>query len=96
MLSLEPLPIEEFVGLELATPAARQIMATWPLPPEKVEVVVTRYFRSMGILTVQPFAQKEVLKEQLLRYLRTSTELADIIDKARRASLKEERRKGEK
>ena len=96
MLSIEPLPIEEFVNIELATKEARQIMSTWPLPPEKVEVVLTRYFRSLGIITVQPFAQKEVLKEQLLRYLRTSTELADMIDKARRASLKEERRKGEK
>lgn len=96
MLSTESLPIEEFVALELATPQARTIMNTWPLPPEKVEVVVTNYFQSLGIYSVAPFAQKEVLKGQLLRYLESSTELADMIDKARRASLKEERRKGDR
>jgi hypothetical protein len=96
MLSLEPLPIEEFVHMELLTIEARRIMSSWPLPPEKVEAIVVKYFRSLGIIIVQPFGQKEVLKEQLLRYLRTSTELADMIDKARRASLREERRKGEK
>ena len=41
MLSTESLPIEEFVAMELATPHARTLMGAWPLPPEKVEVVVT-------------------------------------------------------
>ncbi len=95
MLSTESLPIDEFVALELSTPQARAIMSSWPLPPEKVEAVVTQYFQSLGIYAVQPFAQKVVLKAQLLRYLVSSTELADIIEKARRASLKEERKKGE-
>jgi hypothetical protein len=96
MLSTEPLPIEEFVAMELATPQARAIMNTWPLPPEKVEAVVLQYFQSLGIYTVAAFGQKEVLKKQLIGYLRSSTELADMIEKARRASLKEERRnKGE-
>ena len=96
MLSTEPLPIEEFVAMELATPQARAIMNTWPLPPEKVEAVVLQYFQSLGIYTVAAFGQKEALKKQLIGYLRSSTELADMIEKARRASLKEERRnKGE-
>ncbi|NDE13881.1 hypothetical protein EBZ80_03020 [bacterium] len=96
MLSTESLPIEEFVSMQMASPQARAIMNTWPLPPERVEIVVLQYFQSLGIYTVAPFGQKEVLKEQLLRYLVSSTELADMIEKARRASLKEERRnKGE-
>ena len=95
MLSTESLPIEEFVAMELATQHARTLMSAWPLPPEKVEVVVTHYFQSLGIYSVQPCAQKEVLKAQLLRYLESSTELSEMIEKARRASLKEERRKGD-
>jgi hypothetical protein len=95
MLSTETVPVEEFVSVEFTTPEVRNLMATWPLPPEQVEVVVINHFRSLGIYRVHPFQQKTVLKAELLRYLETSTELAEMIDKARRASLKEERRKGE-
>lgn len=95
MLSVETISIEEFVRSELASPRAKVIMADWPLPPEQVQSHVIDYFRSLGIYTVQPLAQKNVLKDRLLRYLVSSKELAGMIDKARRASLKDEQRKGD-
>lgn len=95
MLSVETISIEEFIANELLTPQAKTIMVDWPLPPERVQSHVIDYFRSLGIYTVNPIAQKNVLKDHLLRYLVTSKDLADMIENARRASLKEEQRKGE-
>ena len=86
MLNAEVVPIEVFVSQVLATKAALSITDSWPLKSEVVMQVVVKHFQDCGMYTVSPFGQHNVVKEEVLFFLKNSTQIIEMIEKAKKAA----------
>lgn len=86
MQNVESIPIEIFVAQEMATKAAMQIIENWPLKSEAIFNVVIKHFHDIGIYRVEPFGQNVVVRQELLLFLKNSSQILDMIDKAKRAA----------
>ena len=77
--------IEEFVDLMMQQGSVRKITSEWPLESVVIARVVVDYFRAMGIFFVEPMAGSELIEENILRVLKTSPELEELVRKERQA-----------
>lgn len=86
MLNVEPVPIEVFVVQVMSTKEAQQITDNWPLKSEAILSVVIKHFHDLGVFQIKPFGQDDVMRQELLFFLRNSPQILDMIDKAKRAA----------
>lgn len=86
MLNTETIPIEIFVAQVMATKAVTQITDSWPLKSEAILEVVIKHFSDLGVYSVSPFGQYDVMREELMFFLQNSQHIIDIIDKAKKVA----------
>jgi len=86
MQNVEAIPVEIFVVQELAKKSATQIIENWPLKSEAIVNVVVKHFHDLGIYRIEPFAHSEVMRGELLHFLRNSPQILEMIDKAKKAA----------
>lgn len=86
MLNTEVIPVEVFVAQVMATKLVSQITDSWPLKSESILDVVVKHFHDLGIYSVSPFGQYDVMREELVFFLQNSQLIIDMIDKAKKAA----------
>ncbi len=86
MLNTETIPIEIFVAQVMATKAVLQITDSWPLKSESIVEVVIKHFNDLGVYSVSPFGQYDVMREELMYFLENSQHIIELIDKAKKAA----------
>lgn len=86
MLNVEPVPIEVFVTQILSTKSALVIIESWPLKLEAIQIVVIKHFHDIGIYNVHPIAQNDVIHAQILSFLKNSSQILEMIDRAKKAA----------
>lgn len=86
MRNTEDVPVEIFVTQVIATKPAMQITENWPLKAEVILQVVIKHFHDLGIYRVAPLGQSEAMRDEVLHFLRNSTTIIDMIDKAKKAA----------
>jgi hypothetical protein len=86
MLNTETIPIEIFVAQVMATKAVTQITDSWPLKSESIVEVVIKHFNDLGVYSVSPFGQYDVMRQELMYFLENSQHIIELIDKAKKAA----------
>lgn len=86
MLNTEIIPLEIFVHQVMSTKQVTQIVDSWPLKSESISEVVVKHFHDLGVYSVSPFGQYDVMREELIFFLQNSQYLIDLIDKAKKAA----------
>lgn len=61
--------------------SVRRITDEWPIEPADISKVVVEHFRVMGIYFVEPMAGSELIEQNVLRVLKNSPELHEMIRK---------------
>jgi hypothetical protein len=85
-MNTEKVPVEVFIQQVLATKAAQQIIDQWPIKAEVVLQIVIRHLNDMGIYMVNPVGQDPVVRKEIIFFLKNSSAIMDLIDKAKRAA----------
>ena len=75
--------IEEFVELMMYEKAARAITDQWPLESVEICRVIVEHFHVMGIYFVEPMAGSKLIEDNIIRVLKTSPELQELVRKGR-------------
>jgi hypothetical protein len=83
----EKVPTEVFVIQVMATKSARQIMDDWPIKPEMLVHIVTKHIRDLNIYHVHPGGQDALIRQEILFFLKNSSIILEMIDKAKRAAM---------
>lgn len=86
MLNTEVIPVEVFTAQVMATKQVTTITDSWPLKSEAIVDVVIKHFHDLGIYSVSPFGQYDVLREELVFFLQNSQVIIEMIDKAKKAA----------
>ncbi|MCX6116964.1 MAG: hypothetical protein NT027_05445 [Proteobacteria bacterium] len=86
MQNVESIPIEVFVVQVMATKVAMQIVENWPLKSEAILAILVKHFNDLGIYQVNPFGQADVVKEEILFFLKNSPQILEMIAKAKKAA----------
>ncbi len=86
MGNVESVPVELFVTQVLSMKVALNITDSWPLKQEAIQNAVIKHLNDIGIYTVKPFGQGDIVKKEILFFLKHSSLILDLIDKAKRAA----------
>ncbi len=86
MQNVESIPIEVFVVQVMGTKVANQIVENWPLKSEAILSIVIKHFNDLGIYQVNPFGQADVIRDEILYFLKNSPQLLEMIAKAKKAA----------
>ncbi len=89
-MNYEGQPILHFITQRYMTPPVQKIVDGWRVEPQLVVDKLIEYFREMGIFVV-PYSQDALIMKNLMRYLRTSQELAHMVSRARNDEMKRQR-----
>lgn len=85
-MNTEKVPVDVFVLQVMATKAARNIMDDWPIKPEMLVSIVTKHLKDLNIYTVSPAGQDELIRKEILFFLKNSSVILEIIEKAKQAA----------
>ncbi len=77
--------IEEFIEHVLQSSVAKKIIGDWPLELTEITRIVVEHFRVMGIYFVEPMAGSKLIETNIIRVLKTSPELQELIRKQMQA-----------
>lgn len=86
MLNTEVIPLEIFVHQVMNTKQILQITDAWPLKQEIISDVVVKHFHDLGVYSVSPFGQYDVMREEMIFFLQNSHVIIEMIDKAKKAA----------
>jgi hypothetical protein len=82
----EQVPVEVFVQQVMATKPALAITDQWPIKAEMVVQIVIKHLNDIGIFHVAPGGQDHTIRQEILFFLRNSSTIMDLIEKAKRAA----------
>jgi hypothetical protein len=89
-MHLDHLPISHYIAQRYMTPAIQKLVDGWRVEPQLVVDRAVEYFKDMGIYSV-PRSQDSLIMSNLMRYLKTSTDLQRMVSRARAEELKRQR-----
>lgn len=89
-MNFEGQPIAHYITQRYMTPQIQKLVDGWRVEPQLVVDRAIEYFRDMGIYTV-PYQQDALIMGNLVRYLKTSTDLQRMVTRARAEELKRQR-----
>jgi hypothetical protein len=85
-MNTEKVPVEIFVLQVLSMKAAQRISDQWPVKAENILHLVTKHLNDIGIYMVAPAGQDKVVQKEILFFLANSTQIVEMIDKAKQAA----------
>ena len=85
-MNTEKVPAAVFIQQVLATKAAQNIIDQWPIKVEIVLQIVTKHLNDMGLYMVNPVGQDPVVRKEIIFFLKNSSAIMELIDKAKRAA----------
>ena len=85
-MNTEKVPVEIFVQQVLSTKSAQRIIDQWPVKAENILQIVTKHLNDIGIYMVAPAGQDKVVQKSILFFLNNSTQIIEMIDKAKQAA----------
>jgi hypothetical protein len=86
MINNEKVPVEIFVNQVMATKPALAITDQWPIKAEMVIQIVIRHLNDLGFYHVMPGGQDHVIRKEILFFLKNSSTIMELIDKAKKAA----------
>lgn len=89
-MNFEGQPIAHYITQRYMTPTIQKLVDGWRVEPQMVVERAIEYFRDMGIHVV-PYQQDALIMGNLLRYLKTSSDLQRMVTRARAEELKRQR-----
>ncbi len=89
-MNYEPQPIQVYLTQRYMTSVVQKIVDGWRIEPQLVVDKMLEHFREMGIFVV-PFKQDELIIRSLIRYLRTSPDIARLVQRSRSEELRRQR-----
>ena len=85
-MNTEKVPVEIFVQQVMATKAAMAVTDQWPIKSEMVIQIVIKHLNDIGIFHVSPGGQDHTIRQEILFFLRNSSLIMELIEKAKRAA----------
>ncbi len=85
-MNFEKVPVEIFTQQVLQSKPAMQITDQWPLKIEVVQQVVIKHLLEIGIYMVNPVGQEQLIRKEILYFLKNSAVILEMIDKAKKAA----------
>jgi hypothetical protein len=86
MVNTESVPTDIFVIQVMSTKAARRIYDDWPIKPEQLLSITIKHLKDLDIYQVKPGEHEKIVREEILFFLKNSSIILELIDKARQAA----------
>lgn len=85
-MNTEKVPTDIFVMQVLSTKAARRIIDDWPIKPEQLVSIAIKHLKDLNIYQVTPGQHEEIVRNEILFFLKNSSVILEMINKARHAA----------
>jgi hypothetical protein len=85
-MNTEKVPTEVFVMQVMSTKAARRIIDDWPIKPEQLVNIALKHLKDLNIFQVAPGEHEEIVRNEILFFLKNSSVILEMINKARHAA----------
>lgn len=85
-MNTEKVPVDVFVMQVMATKAARRIFDDWPIKPEQLLSIIIKHLKDLNIFQVGPGEHEKIVRDEILFFLKNSSVILEMINKARHAA----------
>lgn len=70
----------------MSTKAARRVYDDWPIKPEQLVEITIKHLKGLNIFQVAPGEHEKIVQNEILFFLKNSSTILELINKARQAA----------